>query len=85
MQGTILRVVSWDRSHAWTNDIAHARNILIRMLRRATPIGHVQAKRLVRSVLAGTESEVVLQDATLVQPMRNALESIGAQVELDPP
>ena len=82
MSTTILRVTAWDRSQAWTDNVAHTRNILIRMLRESSPLGHVQAKRLVRAVLAGTETDLPLDDSALAQPMRHALQSIGAEVEL---
>ena len=82
MHATILRVTTWDRSRAWTDDVAHTRNILVRMLRESSSLGHIQAKRLVKAVLAGTETDLPLQDATLAQPMRHALQSIGADVQL---
>ena len=82
MHPTTLRVTAWDKSQAWTEDLALTRNILVAMLRKSSPIGHVQAKRLVKAVLAGAETDLPLQDAALVQPMRHALQSIGADVEL---
>jgi hypothetical protein len=82
MSTTTLRVTAWDRSQAWTDNVAHTRNILVRMLRGSSSLGHVQAKRLVRAVLAGTETDLPLHDPALAQPMRHALQSIGAEVEL---
>ncbi|WP_337243888.1 hypothetical protein [Luteimonas sp. gir] len=84
MHPIILRVTSFDRSRAWTDDLAHTRNMLVRMLRKSSPLSHVQAKRLVKAVLAGAETDLPLQDATLVQPMRHALQSVGTDIQLVP-
>ena len=82
MQSIILRVTAWDKSQAWTDDIAHTRNMLVALLRKSSPLGHVQAKRLVKAVLAGTETDLLLLDPSLAQSIRHALQSIGAEVQL---
>jgi hypothetical protein len=85
MHTVILRVTAWDQSQAWTDNFAHTRNILITMLRKSSPLGTIEAKRLVKAVLAGAETDLPLHDPALVQPMRHALQSIGAEVELVAP
>jgi len=81
----ILQIRGWDKSRAWTDDVAHVRGILVRMLRESSPLSHVQAKRLVRAILAGAETDLPLHDPYLIQAIRHALQSIGADVRLIPP
>jgi hypothetical protein len=59
--------------------------MLVRMLRESSPLSHVQARRLVRAVLAGAETDLPLRDPSLIQAIRHALQSIGADVHLVPP
>ena len=82
MNSVCLRVVAWDESQSWTDNVAHTRNILISMLREASPISHVEAKRLVKAVLAKEATDLLLHNPSFIHPMRHALQSIGAEVEL---
>lgn len=77
-----LRVVGWTEWPGSMDGVAHSRNILVSMLRSSTPMGHVEAKRLVRAILDKREAELLLVDPSMLQGIRNALESIGAVVEV---
>jgi len=80
-----LRVIARDSHRAWTDNIAHTRNILVSMLRAASPIGLREAKRLIKSVIAGEPAILVVHEPNYVQPIRNALQSIGVEVEVVAP
>jgi len=82
MQSVVLKVVAWNQSKAWTDNIAHTRGMLVSLLRSSTPMTHTEAKRMVKAVLAKESSELPLADAKFYNSMRHALQSIGAEVEV---
>jgi hypothetical protein len=82
MNAVVLRVVGWNKGKAWTDNISHTRGMLIGLLRESTALSHLEAKRLVKAILAGEASELPLANPRFYNSMRHALESIGAEVEI---
>lgn len=82
MNSVVLRIVSWDSALAWSSDVAWVRTTLIHQLRECTPIGHIEAKRLIRGLLEDRTGEILLVRPAGVNSMRHVLESLGAVVEL---
>jgi hypothetical protein len=84
MQSVVLKIAGWDSARSWTADIAHIKNILTTLIRRSTPMSHTEAKRLKGAVFSQQSSELLLVNAELDNPIRSALQSVGAQVEVHP-
>lgn len=80
----VLRVLSWDDAKAWSRDIPHTREMLVGMLRAAAAISNVEAKRLIKAVLAKEVDELYLERGVAYANMCHALQSIGAEVEAVP-
>lgn len=62
--------------------IAHSRGMLVSLLRSSTPMTQTEAKRMVKAVLSKEAFELPLADAKVHNAMRHALQSIGAEVEV---
>jgi hypothetical protein len=67
-----------------TTDVAHMRHSLVSLLREALNVPNAEAKRMARALIAGQEKQIILQDSTLAEAIRNRLEALGAEVELAP-
>jgi hypothetical protein len=84
MRSVVLKITEWNSAKAWTSDIAHTKNMLVDQLRKSTPMSHTEAKRLIRAVFCHESSELLLVNAEFYNAIRNALQSVGAQVEVHP-
>ena len=77
----LLRITRWDESKAWTDNVAHATKMLVSTLRASGPVSNLEAKRLIKAVIAKQANEIFLLDGAHYSSMRHCLQSIGAEVE----
>ena len=83
-RSVVLRITSWDKSKAWTSDVAHTRGMLVSSLHSATAISNLEAKRRIKAILSGECNEILLEDGAGYATICHALQSIGAIVEANP-
>ena len=77
----LVRIIRWHESKAWTDNVAHARKMLVSAFRASGPVSNLEAKRLIKAVIAKRASEIFLLDGTHYSSMLHCLQSIGAEVE----
>ena len=82
MSPVTIKILSWDKSEGWTRNQGHARDSMVGMLRESTSIRQTEAKRLIRAVLSGQVSEIVVENISVALGIQNRLESLGASVEI---
>lgn len=84
MESVLLKITEWSSAKSWTADIAHTKSMLTDLVRKSTPMSHTEAKRLIRAVFAQQATELLLVNGEFFNPIRSALQSVGAQVEVHP-
>ena len=78
----LIRILGWNPEKQWGGH--YSRDNLVDLLRKATPLSNLEAKRAVKILLAGPPAEVLLQDGRSYASFLHMLQSFGAEVEAIP-
>ena len=78
----LVRIIRWDEQRAWTDDIEHARRLLISSFRASGCASNLETKRLIKAIIAKQATEIFLPNGTYYSSIRHCLQSIGAEVEV---